>query len=200
MRMIRGLWRWRHNPLRRTTDLVEATAALIAVLLMLLAAPTVGVVAGSVAHDALVKAAREQRAQRYLVPATVVKVLPHPPVDSDPETSSARDAHRRVVARWTGPDGSRHRGPLGTHPGADPGERFHLWTDAHGRPRGRPLDTATAATHAVLAGIGAAAVTVGLVDGTRRLVVWRLMRRRYAEWDTAWARAGQDWGRADADS
>ncbi|WP_432013404.1 Rv1733c family protein [Streptomyces cucumeris] len=200
MKMIRGLWHWRHNPLRRATDLAEATAALIAVLLMLVAAPTVGVITGSLAHDALVKAAREQRAHRYLVPATVVRILPHPPVDSDPETSSARDAHRRVFARWTAPDGSRHRGPLATHPGADPGERFHLWTDERGHPRGRPLDTATAATHAVLAGIGAGAVTVALVDGGRRLVVWRLMRRRYAEWDTAWARAGQDWGRADAGS
>ncbi|MET7900797.1 hypothetical protein ABZS86_04705 [Streptomyces sp. NPDC005355] len=200
MRMIRGLWRWRHNPLRRKTDVVESYAALIAALIILLAAPAVGWATGSLAQGALVKAAREQRAERHLISATVVKVLPHPPIDSDPETATASDAHRRVFAQWTGPDGSRHEGALGTHPGADPGERFHLWTDGHGRPMGRPLDTATATTHAVLAGIGAGAATAGLVDGARRLVVWRLMRRRYAQWDIAWERAGQDWGRADADS
>ncbi|CAM5432351.1 putative protein OS=Streptomyces antimycoticus OX=68175 GN=SANT12839_015160 PE=4 SV=1 [Streptomyces antimycoticus] len=52
----------------------------------------------------------------------------------------------------------------------------------------------------MLAGIGAAGATAVLVDGARRLVVWQLMRRRYAQWDLAWERAGQDWGRADADS
>ena len=119
---------------------------------------------------------------------------------SVPPSSSARDAHRRVHAQWTGPDGSRHEGTLGAHPGADPGETFRIWTDDQGRLKPRPLDSATATTHAVLAGIGAGAATAGLIDGARRLVVWRLMRRRYAQWDIAWQRAGQDWGRADADS
>lgn len=200
MRTIRGLWRWRHNPLRRGTDLVESYAALIAALLIALAAPAVGWVTGALAQGALVKAAHEQRAERHPTAATVVKVLPHPPVDSDPETATAADARRRVLARWTGPDGSRHKRELGARPGADAGERFRIWTDDHGRPMDRPLDEATAITHAVLAGIGAGVATVGLVDGARRLVVWRLVRRRYAQWDIAWARAGQDWGRADADS
>lgn len=198
--MIRGLWRWRRNPLRRKTDLAEAYAALVAAVLIVLAAPAAGWAAGSLAHGALKRTAQEQRAERHLVEATVVEVLPQPPIDSDPETASARDAHHRVHARWTGPDGSRHEGTLGTHPGADAGESFRIWTDDQGRLTSRPLDSATTATHAVLAGIGAGAATAGLVDGARRLVVWRLVRRRYAQWDIAWERAGQDWGRADADS
>ncbi|MDT0542779.1 MULTISPECIES: hypothetical protein [Streptomyces] len=200
MRTIRGLWRWRRNPLRRGTDLAEAWAALLAVVLIVLVAPAVGWVTGSLTHGALRETVREQREQRQLVTATVVKVLPHPRIDSDPETASSRDAHRRVFARWTGPDGSKHSGALGTHPGADPGEQFRLWTDGQGRPASRPLDEATAATHAVLAGTAAGAGVAGLFEGTRRLVVWRLMRRRYAEWDIAWERAGQDWGRAGAGS
>lgn len=198
--MIRGLWRWRRNPLRRKTDLAEAYAALVAALLIALAAPAVGWAAGSLAHGALVRTAQEQRAERHLVAATVVKVEPQPPIDSDPETASARDAHRRVEARWAGPDGSRHEGTLAAHAGADPGETFRIWTDDRGDLKTPPLDSATAATHAVLAGIGAGAATAGLIDGARRLVVWRLVRRRYAQWDIAWERAGQDWGRADADS
>ncbi|MEU4896932.1 hypothetical protein AB0B12_30570 [Streptomyces sp. NPDC044780] len=200
MRTIWGLWRWRRNPLRRRTDLLEAYAALVAASLILLVAPVVGWMSGSWAHGALEKVAREQRAERHPLSATVLKVLPQPPIDSDPETASAADAHRRVLARWTGPDGSSHQGALAARPDADPGERFRIWTDDHGRPVGRPLDAATTTTHAVLAGVGAAAGTVVLVDGARRLVVWRLMRRRYTQWDIAWARAGQDWGRADADS
>ncbi|MFI0779942.1 hypothetical protein [Streptomyces sp. NPDC021212] len=200
MRMIRGLWRWRRNPLRRRTDVAEAYAALVAAVLIVLATPAVGWAAGSLAHGALVRTGQEQRAERHVVAATVVEVLPQPPMDSDPETATARDAHRRVHARWTGPDGSRHDGTIAAHPGADPGETFGIWTDDRGRLRTPPLDSATATTHAALAGIGAGVATAGLIDGARRLVVWRLVRRRYAQWDIAWQRAGQDWGRADADS
>ncbi|MFI1203723.1 hypothetical protein ACH4VR_30545 [Streptomyces sp. NPDC020883] len=61
----------------------------------------------------------------------------------------------------------------------------------------------TARTHAALAGVAgvAAATAVGwLVEGGRRLAVRRLMARRFRRWGAAWARAGQDWGRADAGS
>ena len=49
VRAIRGLWRWRRNPLRRTTDLAEAWLAFAALLLVLVGAPVVGVVVGTVA-------------------------------------------------------------------------------------------------------------------------------------------------------
>ncbi|BFO19345.1 hypothetical protein SHKM778_57330 [Streptomyces sp. KM77-8] len=65
-------------------------------------------------------------------------------------------------------------------------------TGAPGRP---PLDAATATTHAVLAGVGAALVTAALVEGWRRLIVRSMVRRRYARWDRAWDKAGPDWGR-----
>ncbi|MDR3083818.1 MAG: hypothetical protein LBV60_23365, partial [Streptomyces sp.] len=74
-------------------------------------------------------------------------------------------------------------------------DHFTVWTDDHGRIVDRPLDGATATTHAVLAGVGAATVIVGLVEGCRRLIVWRMVRRRYARWDQAWDKAGPDWGR-----
>lgn len=48
----------------------------------------------------------------------------------------------------------------------------------------------------MLAGIGAALLAAGLVEGGRRLAVWRMVRRRYARWDQAWERAGPDWGKA----
>ncbi|WKX73639.1 hypothetical protein [Streptomyces sp. XD-27] len=201
MRTVRGLWRWRDNPLRRATDLAEACAGLAAALLILCLAPAVGWLTGMIAHDALNDAVREQRARRHEVTATVVTVLAQPPVDPDPETSSARDAHRRVLARWTGPDGKTRTGTVHAPASeAGPGDRIPLWTDEHGSPVGRPLDSATATTHAVFAGVGAAALAAGLVEGARRLVVWRLTHRRYARWDSAWERAGQDWGRAGAGS
>ncbi len=83
---------------------------------------------------------------------------------------------------------------------AHPGERFPLWTDDAGQAVPRPMDEAAASVHAVLAGLGAAGAAVGLVEGARRLVVWRIARRRYAQWDRAWERASHTWGRADTGS
>lgn len=196
MRAIRGLWRWRHNPLRRTTDLAEAWLALGALLLILVAAPLVGVLIGGLAQDALQQSVREQRLDRHPVVATVVKKADRTPLDPDPETSSGRDSHTRVIADWKAPDGTTQRDTvMAALNSPQRGDHFTVWTDLHGRMVGRPLDTATAATHAVLAGFGTAVACAGLVEGSRRLVVWRMVRRRYDRLDQAWSQAGPDWGR-----
>ncbi|MEV5431676.1 hypothetical protein [Streptomyces sp. NPDC052701] len=201
MRAISGLWRWRHNPLCRATDLAEAWLALFALLVIVLAAPLAGSVAGGAAQDALQRSVREQHHARRLVTATVVRRLDGSPLDADPETSTAGDVRNRVLARWTAPDGTERRGPVVAGlKSPQPGDRFRMWTDRHGRPAARPLEPATATTHAVLAGFGAALATAGLVEGGRRLVVWRMVRRRYVRWDQAWDRAGPDWGRTGAGS
>lgn len=196
VRAIAGLWRWRHNPLRRTTDVVEAWVALAAAALMLVAAPLVGTTTGSLTEEALHQAIRAQHAERHKVTATVVRTVTQPPVDPDPETASARDGHRRVVANWTTPDGSSRSGTVTTGiPTATPGDRFALWTDHEGRPVSRPMDADTATAHAMLAGFGVAVATGAAVEGMRRLVVWRLVLRRHAAWDSEWAKTGPDWGR-----
>ncbi len=196
MRAISGLWRWRRNPLRRATDLAEAWLALAALLLILVVAPLIGSLVGGLAQDALQESVREQRASRHLVTATVVRKMDASTLDADPETSTGRDMRTRVLADWTAPDGTTRHGPVMANldtPHA--GDHFPLWTDAQGRTVARPLDSATATTHAVLAGVGAALLAIGLIEGGRRLIVWRMVRRRYARWDQAWERAGPDWGR-----
>lgn len=196
LRAFGGLWRWRHNPLRRTTDLVEAWLAFAALALILVVAPVVGALVGTAAQGSLQQSVREQRAARHLVTATVVKKVDGSPLDPDPETATTRDRHSRVVADWTGPDGTdRHGTVLANLKDPQPGDRFTMWTDERGRTVGRPLDAATATTHAVLAGFGATVLAAGLIESARRLIVWRMIRRRYARWDQAWEKAGPDWGR-----
>ncbi|MFD0313264.1 Rv1733c family protein [Streptomyces flavalbus] len=195
MRAIGGLWRWRHNPLRRTTDLVESWLALASLLLILVAAPLIGVLLGAAAEGALQRSVREQRAQRHEVTATVVRLLADSALAADPETT-ARDLRSRVLADWTAADGTPRRGPvIARVDDPAPGDRFRLWTDDQGRPAARPLDPETATTHAVLAGFGTALLTACLVEAVRRLVLWRMVRRRYARLDRAWEQAGPDWGR-----
>ncbi|WP_046729274.1 hypothetical protein [Streptomyces humi] len=197
MRAIRGLWRWRRNPLRRSTDLIEAWVALVTLVLIAVAAPLLGAVVGAAAQGALQRSVRQQQHDRHLVVATVVRRLGGAPVEPDPDTTSAHDTRSRVLADWTGPDGSHRHGPvLTTLKSPHKGDHFDVWTDPHGLITARPLDSTTATTHAVLAGFGAALLTAGLVDSARRLIVWRMVRRRYARWDQAWDRAGPDWGKA----
>ncbi|MFG2307913.1 hypothetical protein ACGFS9_04365 [Streptomyces sp. NPDC048566] len=197
MRSVVGLWRWRHNPLRRATDLVEAWLALVTLLIVVLGAPLAGTATGVAADGALQRAVRHQRTDRHPVAATVVRTLGQDPARSDPESSTARGVRTRVLAHWRSPGGTPRHGVVATGLASPhPGSRFRLWTDRHGHPVGRPLDHATATTHAVLAGFGAAVLTAGCVECGRRLILWQLVRRRYACWDRAWDKAGPDWGKA----
>ncbi|MCX4572759.1 hypothetical protein [Streptomyces sp. NBC_01571] len=196
MRAIGGLWRWRHNPLRRGTDLAEAWLALLALLLIVVVAPLTGVAAGAAAEHVLQQSVRDQHRARHEVVATVVRKLTRAPLEPDPEASSAQDPRSRVLADWTAPDGSAHHGKVITVlRSPHRGDHFTLWTDRQGRLVARPLDPAAATTHAVLAGVGAALMTVVLLEAARRLIVWRMVLGRYARWDQAWDRAGPDWGR-----
>ncbi|MYW43591.1 hypothetical protein GT346_09660, partial [Streptomyces sp. SID161] len=64
MGALKGLWRWRRNPLRRTTDLAEAWVALVALLLITVAAPVIGCLVGASTGASLQRSAREQRHTR----------------------------------------------------------------------------------------------------------------------------------------
>lgn len=199
MRAATGTWRWRHNPLCRATDLLEAWVALVAALLLLAAAPAVGWVTGTLTDEALRQSIRVQRQQRHPVTATVVRPAPAPNPSAYDSESAGGGERRAVVAKWTAVDGSGHTGTVTTVGRAMPaGDTFTLWTDRAGRIVNRPMEAATVRVHAVLAGIGAALTTAGLVEGVRQLLVWRLTRRRYARLDRAWAAAGPDWGRTGA--
>ncbi|MER7510482.1 hypothetical protein ACIP46_08285 [Streptomyces lavendulae] len=203
MRTAMGVWRWRRNPLRRPTDLFEAWVAFAALVCVLLVAPALGCAAGLKVDGTLQRAAREQRHERYLVPAVVVRPTPGPVAGSATDPGAGRQApeRTRIVASWTAPDGSSHEG---TVPAAEepplPGDRFRIWTDTRGRLVGQPLDPSAASFHAGVAGLAAALTAASLAETLRRLVVRRLMHRRYTRLDRAWAAAGPDWGRAGAGS
>ncbi|MDH6539625.1 hypothetical protein ACFXJO_14970 [Streptomyces lavendulae] len=203
MRTAMGVWRWRRNPLRRPTDLFEAWVAFAALVCVLLVAPALGCAAGLKVDGTLQRAAREQRHERYLVPAVVVRPTPGPGAGPAADPGAGRQApeRTRIVASWTAPDGSSHEG---TVPAAEepplPGDRFRIWTDIRGRLVGQPLDPTAASFHAGVAGLAAALAAAALAETLRRLVVRRLMHRRYTRLDRAWAAAGPDWGRAGAGS
>ncbi|MBP2363002.1 MULTISPECIES: Rv1733c family protein [Streptomyces] len=198
MRAVLGIRRWRRNPLCRPTDRHEAWVALVALLLMLVAAPTLGRLCGTLTDDALQRTVRAQHAQRHLTTAVVIREDSGVPrFAHDPESAVAEDTTRTsVVARWKAPDGTDRTGRVATASRVTaPGARIRIWTDETGRAALRPMDASTAHTHAVLAGVGVTLLAAGLVESARRLVVWRMMQRRYTRLAEAWAETGPDWGR-----
>ncbi|MFH9736138.1 hypothetical protein ACH4MA_00365 [Streptomyces roseolus] len=202
MRAVTGLWRWRHNPLRRTTDLVEAWVALVAALALCLAVPAAGWAAGSAAQHSLQRAVHAQQQGRAETTARVLRPAPTAPSAAASSDRAAEQRFRRaVVARWTAPDGTSRTGTVTTSRAASaPGDAFSLWTDRDGRPVAAPLARGTARAHAVLVGLMTAVLAGAGVELVRRLVVRRLRCRRYARLDRAWAEVGPDWGRTGAGS
>ncbi|MFE3826992.1 hypothetical protein [Streptomyces sp. NPDC059092] len=197
-----GLWRWRRNPLRRGTDLIEAWVALTAVLLLALATPAVGWLGGKRVDAALRETVRIQHEQRHRTPAVVVSRAPQRPfLTYDAESVTEQKTGSRVVASWRAPDGTARTGTVPTTlrtPRA--GDTFALWADGQGRHVRAPMNAEAGRAHAVLAGLGFAILAAGLVECARRLIVRRLVQRRYERLDRAWAKAGPDWGRTGAGS
>ncbi|WP_431038918.1 Rv1733c family protein [Streptomyces sp. P6-2-1] len=197
MRAVFGLWAWRHNPLWRTSDRVEGWAGLTTVVLLLVLVPFAGAQAALHTRTALLRTVEEQRHDRVRVSATVLSPERGTRFDTDPETGPGRVGEVRVRAAWTGPDGVRRTGLANATLSAPrKGDTFPVWTDARGRLMPRPLDAASADAHALLAGVGAGTAAVVLLEGGRRVLVWRLRRARLVAWEREWRRTGPDWGRA----
>ncbi|MCA1223208.1 Rv1733c family protein [Streptomyces sp. 8L] len=198
MRVVLGIWRWRHNPLRRTTDLIEAWLAVLVAALLVFGAPAAGWLSGSALNSSLQRTVATQQQERHESTAVMV-------TDSkqhgntgffDPDSASVQSSDARVVAQWTTAGNAKHVGTV-TAPRAHlaPGDTFTMWTDTHGTQVPAPLNGDVAHFHAVFSGIVAALLTAVLLLGAWRLAVWRLVHQRYKELDRQWAHVGPDWGR-----
>ncbi|MEU6176001.1 hypothetical protein ABZ832_29350 [Streptantibioticus parmotrematis] len=199
MRAVPGLWRWRSNPLRRRGDVVEAWAGLATLAVVAVGAPTAGLVAGGTIGSELRHQVAVEHADRHQVRATVLSSTRRTPPAADTDPATGQSVSRIAVVRWTMPDGSVHDATVRLVGGRPPGAAITLWADDAGRLTDRPMDTMTAVTNAVAAGLAAAAAVTALAFAVRRVIGWRMMRSRLAEWEREWARVSQDWGRAGAE-
>lgn len=190
-------WRWRHNPLRRRSDVLESWAGLIAAAVIALGAPAAGWGTGVLVDGALQRTVRVQHSQRALVPALVLRAGPREIAEMDPDSGQVREERRTATARWTAPDGTTITGTVHIPVADGKGDTVRIWTGRHGEVVPAPLDFMTARTHALLAGTGAFLAAGVLLLVGRQVLMWQLMRRRLVEWEREWAAAGQDWGRAD---
>ncbi|MFE2490156.1 hypothetical protein ACFXGR_44385 [Streptomyces mirabilis] len=160
------LWRWRRNPLRRHSDVVEAWI----VLATWICALSGGTLAGAAAAQATDAAFAARRAQVHTVSAVLT------------------DDAARTALGGSGYDDGR------VWAVAPAGTRITVWTDHTGRVVSAPVTGAAATLQAALTGAlvapsgGAAVWTAGWVVRTG------LVRRRMAAWDQEWKQVGPRWG------
>ncbi|MEV0692409.1 hypothetical protein [Streptomyces sp. NPDC050388] len=181
-------WRWRKNPLRRRSDLIEAWLLLATLVLALLA----GAFAGLAAAGAVDGSLAGRRAQAHTVQATLVgdaaRALPTP-VAEDGDGSG----HVWAKVRWTAPDGTVRTGRAEAVPGSKAGSVVTVWTDGEGRLVSEPTGGADAQFQIVMAGLTVAAAGGGLVLLGGRLVQRRIQRRRAVAWEAEWRLVEPTW-------
>ncbi len=181
------------NPLRRRSDRVEAALAAAALAAVLIAAWPAALAARTVYDDG-VAAERVGPGTRQLVEATLVEATSIGDTPAVP--ANGRGLPAAIPARWTLPSGEVREGVV---PAAlllrDGPADARLWVDAAGRPAAPPPQRAETVTRAGLAAAGVVASAAVLAWACFALARHRLDRRRYREWEAAWAAADQRWRR-----
>ncbi|WP_405476225.1 hypothetical protein [Streptomyces canus] len=179
---VRG-WRWRRNPLRRRSDVVEAWTVLAVAALLLLGAPLVGAVVGWWAHGDARAVAVTQRSERHRVRAEVVGKVP----DSLPTVQGGRERSYRVTVRWTEAGGAAKTATARVPSGTDQGEKVDVWFDSRGRSVAPPPDETAVWQHTVTMGACGAGAAIAVILLGHSLVRGAAARHRLAEWERDWA-------------
>lgn len=187
---VRG-WRWRPNPLRRRSDVVEAWTALAVAVLLLVGAPLAGVVAGAWAHATARAEAAEQRAGLHRVSAVLMADAPA----AVPTVQGGKQPAYAVRARWTDPGEGTRTAMARVPAGARRGEPADVWLDTRGRSVGPPPTGTAIRQHALAFGACTTGGAVGVVLAGHLVVRRVAIRHRLAEWEREWARTGPEWGR-----
>ena len=172
-------WRWRRNPLRRGSDVVEAWVLLAAWVIALVG----GVLAGVVAQGAVERDLDRQRVERRAVAAVLVE-----DARGKPSAGAGEDDRVWVKARWTASDGLTHTGLTKVRPDAPAGAPVTVWIDQHGTVVSQPVTHGEAQLQSVLVGVLCAAIAGGAVLGLARVSRAGLDRWRGGQWDAEWAR------------
>jgi hypothetical protein len=164
------------NPLRRTSDRVEAWFRRFLMLVLLLGLPVAALSAGLAAYESSMRTVEAQTAELHQVTARLA-------ANAEGTNEVARQPAR---VRWTDGDGTVRTGTALVEPGTAKGATVRVWVDRNGSLTGPPLTELQARSNGwFVGGVTAVGVVAGCYaarGGMRRL----LDRRRYARWDAEW--------------
>ncbi|MGW7524129.1 Rv1733c family protein [Streptomyces sp. NPDC054783] len=180
------LWRWRRNPLRRHSDVVEAWIVLVTWVLAVLGGAAAGFLAAQTAGAAF----SARQAQVHAVSAVVTDGAARTPAYG----TGYDDGRVWAGVRWTDAHGTVHTDRAKVLPGAPTGSQVTVWTNRAGHVVSAPVTGAAADLQAALTGFLVAPSAGTAVWGAGWVVRSRLIRRRMAEWDEEWKQIGPRWG------
>lgn len=177
-------WRWRRNPLRRHSDVMEAWLVLATWTVALVC----GLLAGCAADAAMQHSLAARRAAVHAVSAELTR-------DADSTANVSTDGGATVwgTVRWTAADGTTHTGLTRVDPSSTAGTPVTVWVDNRGALTTRPPAEGDARGQSALTGALAAAGAVGVALGCGLLIRHRLDRRRMRAWEAEWERVGPQW-------
>ena len=188
-RTLRGMG-WGRNPLRRTTDRVEAWLTLVLVAATLVVAPWA---ASRVAHEAYgdaVQTAAWEAQHRFQVEAVLLQDARQDPAGDEPSPQE----NVPTIAQWTGRDGIVHTGTAYAGNGTRAGTTIRIWIDDRGLLSGPPSRRDPRIDAAMAAILTVCGIAAGLA-GIRRIIHWLLDRRRMRAWQLEWMTTGPGWSR-----
>jgi uncharacterized membrane protein YhaH (DUF805 family) len=177
------------NPLRRSTDRIEAVLRLVLIILLVAVIPAAAVAAGRWADRQALRQAQAERAADHQVTAVLLENAPATGMP-DPYTSVQTTW---VRARWQPPGQPPRTGEVLAVVGARQGSTVRTWIDRSGAVADPPME------HRVIAGYICLAVMITcvlswLVLLAAVLLVRRALdRRRLNAWDAEWRAGGPLW-------
>ncbi|MEW1777855.1 hypothetical protein [Streptomyces sp. NPDC086777] len=190
-RLVGGpFWRWRRNPLRRHSDVLEAWV----VLAVWTATLVGGLLAGWWAGATVDHTFAERRSALHVVSAELTESGAGGTPSGGGSPLVGDDAGKVwVTVRWTAADGSVHTGLATAVPTATAGSRLPVWVDRGERVAAPPTGRSEATLDSVVAAVLVAPLAATAVWSAGEVLRGRLMRRRLAEWDAEWRRIGPQW-------
>ncbi|WP_210588659.1 hypothetical protein [Streptomyces sp. GESEQ-35] len=189
---VRG-WRWRPNPLRRRSDVVEAWTVVVVAVLLFVGAPLAGVAAALWAHAEAQAITAAQRADRRQVRAEVVGAT-----SGSLPVQGGRTFTRRATVRWTEPGEGERTASAPVSPGTRPGDTVDVWFDSRGRGVAPPPDGFAAWQHTLVMGLCATGGAVAVVLLGHVVTRHVATHHRLTEWEREWARTEPEWTRRSA--
>ena len=182
-RLLRG-WRPDRNPLRRTSDRVEAAIIGLLFAAFLAGAPLAWHFAGSWAYPVYMREAQVERALVHQVPATLVRAVPG---------WSAAGPGANVEVRWKAPDGQLRTAPVFVPDGTATRGTVMVWINRAGELTDPPLQQSQVMSRAQLARMLAVIALSSTLLAAGTLTHQVLVRRRLAAWAAEWLAKGPDW-------
>lgn len=178
-----------HNPLRRTTDRVQAAVRLAVLVLLVTAVPLAGIVAGRAVAHVAGQQSRAAQAADHQISAVLTQAAP-----ADGIVYPHTAVHVAwTPARWTAPDGAARSGKILAPAGAPKGSRVQVWTDASGTLTDPPAGDGVVAGLVVISVALTSLAVIYVLVGIQALVRRVLDRRRMKAWDAEWRAIGPLW-------